>query len=404
MEDKSNPKPNGKRINTPNDSPGSPKKTRAAQTGSSGKARARKPTKKRGLPQQRRVQLAYLLLSVIAASLLLLLALIPDSENPALSRSESSRTEADDQEMPGGQDQPDQPGQPAQKPTQQPTRPAQPGQPDQPEKTEPADEGQGEAQEAPREEKQDAAPEVLTVHPLGDIEPAPPGTGTLYLVIDDVGYNIAQLERYLELPIPMTFALLPGLEHSQSAQERIAGSGSEMILHQPIEPVGDQDPGPGALYVGMQPEEMRRIINRNLDQLPKVIGVNNHMGSRGTADPQLMEALFSVLKGRNLFFLDSRTTAETVAAEIAEKAGLPFSERNVFLDNIEEQIEIEKALKAALELSRRQGYAVMIGHVWSQELASTLALWYAELEEHGYQFARLSSFFAEEHVHAGNGN
>ncbi len=224
------------------------------------------------------------------------------------------------------------------------------------------------------------------------------------MVIDDVGYNLEQLNTYLQLPIPMTFALLPGLEYSRAAQDRIAAEGAEMILHQPIEPVGDQDPGPGALYVGMPPEEMRRIINRNLEQLPKVIGVNNHMGSRGTADTQLMQALFSVLKGRNLFFLDSRTTAETVAPAVARQTGLQFSQRNVFLDNIEEQIEIEKALASALEVSRAQGYAVMIGHVWSRELASTLALWYAEIEERGYRFARISSFFAEEHVHAGNGN
>lgn len=365
MEDKSNPNSNGNSSNNPKTAPAKGRPSR-------GTTRTRKSSKRRGLPQHRRVQLAYLLLSIIAVSLLLLLLLIPEPDTAEETDEAIRRTDRIEDRTEGRED-----------PRETPP-------------TDPREDSREDPWEDPREE--------LLVQPLADIEPAPPGTGSLYLVIDDVGYDLDQLKTYLELPIPMTFALLPGLEHSQSAQAMIDDRGAEMILHQPIEPVGDQDPGPGALYVGMPPEELRNTINRNLDQLPKVIGVNNHMGSRGTADPQLMEAVFTVLKGRNLFFLDSRTTAETVAPTMAEKTGLPFSERHVFLDNVEEQVEIEKALKAALEISRRQGYAVMIGHVWSRELASTLALWYAEIEEQGYRFARLSSFFAEEHVHAGTGN
>ena len=376
-----------------------PKKSTGSDSTRGGASRRRGRSKRRGLPQHRRVQLAYLLLSIIAGSLLLLLILIPGGKEVVTDQSGAPQEQA-----PGPTPSERPPEQPAEQPVEPPA--------DRPPESEP--EPSGEEPEAtgpeardyptPDEAAEQEPDEEPVVQPLGDIKAAPPGTGTLYLVIDDVGYNLEQLESYLQLPIPMTFALLPGLEYSRQAQEMIAGHGADMILHQPIEPVGDQDPGPGALYVGMPPEELRSVVNRNLEQLPQVIGVNNHMGSRGTADPQLMEALFSVLKGRNLFFLDSRTTAETVAAAVARKTGLPFSERNVFLDNIEEQLEIERALASALEISRTQGYAVMIGHVWSRELASTLALWYAEIEEHGYQFARLSSFFAEEHVHAGNGN
>jgi uncharacterized protein len=356
----------------------------------------RKSTQKKKrtrLPQGLRVQIAYLLLTVIAVALFTLLILLPHGGEAGPVRSAPGREGRGDP-VAGAP-----PGYSPEKKQIEKTKPVQ-ERPDSPEPEVPPEEPRGAEQEPEQEPEQ----QKVAVHPLGTIEPAPAGAGILYLVIDDVGYNLEQLNTYLQLPIPMTFALLPGLEYSRAAQDRIAAEGAEMILHQPIEPVGDQDPGPGALYVGMPPEEMRRIINRNLEQLPKVIGVNNHMGSRGTADTQLMQALFSVLKGRNLFFLDSRTTAETVAPAVARQTGLQFSQRNVFLDNIEEQIEIEKALASALEVSRAQGYAVMIGHVWSRELASTLALWYAEIEERGYRFARISSFFAEEHVHAGNGN
>ncbi|MDZ7793585.1 MAG: divergent polysaccharide deacetylase family protein [Spirochaetia bacterium] len=347
--------------------------------------------KKKAPSQRRRVQLAYALLTLITVSLFILLVMLPrpDSQNLALDKDTERATEETTEGAIEGEESQQVESDPL---TVPPIL-------DEPESTDTDTDYPEETGEESISEE-----ERLLLHPLEHI-PAPPAKGgKLYLVIDDVGYSLEQLDNYLDLPIPMTFALLPGLEFSRAAQEQIARSGEEMILHQPIEPIGDEDPGPGALYVGMQPEEMRKIVNKNLDQLPRVIGVNNHMGSKGTANPELMEALFSVLKGRQLYFLDSRTTADTVGNRVAEKLGLPFSERNVFLDNIEDPLEIELALSSALEVARSQGYAVMIGHVWSRELASTLSLWYGKIEDRGYEFVHLSSFFAEEHVHAGNGN
>jgi len=364
--------------------------------------------KKKAPSQRRRVQLAYALLTLIAVSLFILLVLLPrpDSQDLADSVKNDGKESSTEMSTGGGESQQVESGPLEVSPSLDGA-----GTTD----IEGDDDDTGARIDEPEgypegyddktiSEESISKEEKLVLHPLENIPAPTAGGGKLYLVIDDVGYNLEQLDNYLDLPIPMTFALLPGLEFSRAAQEQIARSGEEMILHQPIEPLGDEDPGPGALYVGMQPEEMRKIVNKNLDQLPQVIGVNNHMGSKGTANPELMEALFSVLKGRQLYFLDSRTTAETVGNAVAEKLGLPFSERNVFLDNIEDSAEIELALSRALELAHSQGYAVMIGHVWSRELASTLSLWYGKIENRGYEFVHLSSFFAEEHVHAGNGN
>ncbi len=371
--------------------------TRSEQTTSSKDNTSRKTAKKRkkGVPQKQRVKIAYVLLSVIAVSLLALIILIPQSKDieKDIPVKEKDTGQAIEDAFPEEDVYPE----PVEEPDGQNISGAQ----EKKQTEKPEQKAEGYPTEDDGEPLDD---EQVSVHPLSTIEPAPSGKGTLYLVIDDVGYSAEQIDNFLNLPIPMTFALLPGLELSEYAQERIAEAGEEMILHQPIEPIGGQDPGPGALFVGMDPEDMRRIVNKNLDQLPKVIGVNNHMGSKGTANPQLMQALFSVLKGRHLYFLDSRTTAETVAPHIADQMGLPFSERNVFLDNSRDYLEIEKALKKALEISRTQGYAVMIGHVWCEELASTLALWYGEIEGQGYRFSHLSSFFTEEQVHASNGN
>lgn len=228
----------------------------------------------------------------------------------------------------------------------------------------------------------------------------------LYLVIDDVGYSIEQLDSFLAIPVPMTFAILPGLESTESAYRKIMDSGGEVMLHQPIEPVGDQDPGPGALYVNMQPQEIQRTVMDNLSQLPDAVGMNNHMGSKGTADFELMKSTLEQLYRVNpkLFFLDSRTTSQSVAEKVAESLQLPSTRRHVFLDNESSREAIEASLEEALETADEQGYVVMIGHVWCEELAATLALWYAEIEERGYEFAYMSSHFTEEVAHAGDGS
>jgi len=232
-----------------------------------------------------------------------------------------------------------------------------------------------------------------------------PARGIIYLVIDDVGYNLGQLEQFLALPFPVTYAVLPQLDYTVSSYRRITDSGNEVILHQPFEPVGDQDPGPGALYVEMEPDRVRRTLVENLSQLPEAVGMNNHMGSKGTADERLLESVMIELKsrGKGFYFLDSRTTAETLVEKLAEKHRVLHSGRNVFLDNSPEPEDIREALEASLEIAEERGFVVMIGHVWSDELAEQLALWYEDVQRRGFVFAHLSSFFFEEAVHAGTG-
>lgn len=229
--------------------------------------------------------------------------------------------------------------------------------------------------------------------------------GFLYLVIDDVGYNLDQLEQFLALPIPITYAILPQIDHTVSSYRRILNAGEEVILHQPFEPVGDQDPGPGALYVDMEPDFVRRTLRENLSQLPEAVGMNNHMGSRGTADGALLDQVMLELRsrGRGFYFLDSRTTAESRVEEIAEKHSILHSGRNVFLDNSTDPEDIRAALESSLEMADTRGFVVMIGHVWCPELATELSLWYEDVRRRGYVFSHLSTHFYEEAVHAGPG-
>ncbi len=232
-----------------------------------------------------------------------------------------------------------------------------------------------------------------------------PLKGVLYLVIDDVGYSLSQLENFLAIPVPITYAILPRLDHTVSSYRRIVESGNDVILHQPMEPLGDQDPGPGALYVNMPPESIKTILNENLDQLPEAVGMNNHMGSKGTSDEFLMDQVMSEIRNRkrDFYFLDSRTTAETIVEKVAEEHRVFHSGRNVFLDNVSEKEAIKAALESALKIAEEKGSVVMIGHVWSEELAANLDVWYEDIRKRGFIFSHLSSFFSREEAHAGIG-
>ncbi len=228
--------------------------------------------------------------------------------------------------------------------------------------------------------------------------------GRLYIVLDDVGYERDKLDLFLQLPIPITYAILPGLSATGESAEMIEEAGGVYILHQPMEPGGDQDPGPGAVLEKMEENEVRLVLEENLKQLPKARGINNHMGSKVTANPKVMKSVLSTLKERELYFLDSRTTADTVAAKIAGDIHIDFTERNVFLDNESSEEYIGKALDEGMRIAHERGYAVLIGHVWSEELYRVLSRRSGEIEEAGYRFAYIDELFERETADARTGD
>ncbi len=217
--------------------------------------------------------------------------------------------------------------------------------------------------------------------------------GRLIFVIDDVGNNIFQLKPFLSLPFKITFAILPGLPYTEEAARMIHNAGKEYILHQPMDSVNGNNPGPGVLHIGMSRETVERIVTENLSILPLAAGVNNHMGSAGTADEDLMISLFTVLKEKGMFFLDSRTTSKSVGAKVALITGLPFAERSVFLDNNKEKKAIKESVEKGVEISEKKGHAVMIGHIWSSELAEVLLELYPALLEDNYTLNNLTELF-----------
>jgi polysaccharide deacetylase 2 family uncharacterized protein YibQ len=190
-------------------------------------------------------------------------------------------------------------------------------------------------------------------------------------VLDDCGQRLDLMERAVRSRAPLTFAVIPHLPHSRASAERAFAAGHEVIVHQPMQPEsGDEDPGEGALTSGMKPEQVRRILRESFADVPHAVGLNNHMGSRATADPALMAAVASSLKAMDgeLFFLDSRTSARTVARSAAASRGVRTAERAVFLDNDLSPAAIRSELDRLLRLAAENGEAVGIGHLKPETL------------------------------------
>ncbi len=214
---------------------------------------------------------------------------------------------------------------------------------------------------------------------------------SLVLVIDDVGYNLDGLKPFLDIPVPITFAVLPQLDYSKESARLIAEAGQEIILHLPLESQSGQNPGPGTLRSDMSNRDLRRELERNVDSVPGLVGMNNHMGSRGTEDVRIVREVLQFASERSMLFLDSRTTAQSVVPLMAEAVEIPFIERDVFLDNQKEKAYIMDAIEQGKAVARQKGHAVLIGHVWTEELAEVLLENYDFILDEGYDFATLST-------------
>jgi polysaccharide deacetylase 2 family uncharacterized protein YibQ len=184
------------------------------------------------------------------------------------------------------------------------------------------------------------------------------------IIIDDIGYDRQLASGFLALNVPLTFSILPMGPFNHSIIDKALANDVEIMLHQPMEPGGypSVNPGPGALLTSMTPDELIAQLNANLDRLPQVKGVNNHMGSKLTASSEQMRQVFTVLKKRHLFFVDSRTTADTLCRPSAELLKLPFAERDVFIDHLQTRDFIRKQLKLLVKRAKNQGYAIGIAH------------------------------------------
>lgn len=191
-----------------------------------------------------------------------------------------------------------------------------------------------------------------------------PGSGPrLAIIIDDLGGDLAPAEALLKLRYPLTLSILPSQPHSAEIADETFRRGDQVMLHLPMEFEGHAaKPEAVELRVGMGDGEVDRLLGQMLEAVPHAAGINNHEGSRATTDPALMADVMAVLRERNLFFIDSRTTAATVAYDAARQAGVRAASRNVFLDDIETREAILRQIELAERDARKEGSAIAIGH------------------------------------------
>jgi polysaccharide deacetylase 2 family uncharacterized protein YibQ len=236
-------------------------------------------------------------------------------------------------------------------------------------------------------------PEKPTVTPgeLPEIEgPPPPGDGaTVALVIDDLGRSVADVRRIEALGVPITYAVLPYESHTRQVVAALRAKGEEMILHLPMQPENGANPGPGALTVIMSRSELAAATRRALAAVPGAVGMNNHMGSRLTADRTSMDAVLRVVGKRGLYFLDSRTTPASVAFRTARALDIPAAERQVFLDPDPRREAVRYQFRRLLSVARKEGSGIAIGHPHPETLL-VLEQEVPEAVRRGYRFVPVS--------------
>jgi polysaccharide deacetylase 2 family uncharacterized protein YibQ len=241
-----------------------------------------------------------------------------------------------------------------------------------------------------------AKPELDRKVPVGKVIPAKilavdvhPKMPRIAILIDDLGYNRQGMESSLALPYEVALAILPETPFALPTALTAKEQGRITLLHAPMENQRELKLGPGGLYANMTEHQLKATLNKDLDGLPGIQGVNNHMGSLLTTKADSMKWVMEVLKGRSLFFIDSLTSPKSVAKKTAQEYGLKTVSRDVFLDNIRTEKAIDKQFSRLIKRARRHGSALAIGHPYPETMAY-LKKRLNHLEADGVRLVRLS--------------
>lgn len=219
-----------------------------------------------------------------------------------------------------------------------------------------------------------APPDLKISHP--HLAPLPPKSPTVCLIMDDVGRDRDLLHRLADIPFPITVSVLPDLTFTRESAEWAHGHGFEVMLHMPMQPeqITGEDAGSDALYVSMNRRQLEWATQKALSEVPYAVGVNNHMGSRFTQDRAKLRIVMRVLAEEHLYFVDSRTTAESVAYQLAQEKGIPSSERSLFLDDAHDVVPISQRFRELIQTARENGEAVGICHFRPETIAVLTSL------------------------------
>ena len=218
------------------------------------------------------------------------------------------------------------------------------------------------ARPAPQQRLSSASLPVAKPHEAA--APRLKGAGQVAIIIDDMGSSMQELQALLSIELPLTFSVIPSLSHAKGVAEAAHGAGSEVMVHMPMEPEGypKQRLEKIGLLLAMENPEIEQRVESYFRSVPFAAGANNHMGSRFTQNAEKMEVVLKVLKGRGVFFVDSRTSPASVGYQRARALGLKCGTRQVFLDNVQDEAAIVKQLEEVAAIARKRGQAIAICH------------------------------------------
>lgn len=220
------------------------------------------------------------------------------------------------------------------------------------------------------------------------------------LVIDDMGESLHKAQKLIQtFGDDITLSILPYCHYTHETAELASKRGLEFMLHLPMEPVGypEVDPGPGSLYVNMDKAEIESVLRDDIRQIPGLVGVNNHMGSRFTSHAPGMRVVFRELKQRDLFFMDSLTIAASKGKEVGRRVGLTVVSRDIFIDNEQEVESILFQLKKAEQYAKQHGKALVIGHPYPETIQA-LDKW-SRTRDSDVQLCKLSDLIPSDGQH-----
>jgi len=205
--------------------------------------------------------------------------------------------------------------------------------------------------------------EIMAPAPASTPAPSEAGSARLAIILDDLGNDRSAAQAIFAMPYPLTISVLPNHPHSVEIAQEAHRRGFQVMLHLPMESMREERPETRELRRGMSAHDVSALVGDLLQAVPDVAGVNNHQGSQSTADAALMDELMPVLREHKLFYVDSRTTAATVAYDTAQRCGVRSGFRNVpFLDDVPEVGAVRKQVQLALRDARKKGDAIAIGH------------------------------------------
>ncbi|WP_285889077.1 divergent polysaccharide deacetylase family protein [Paenibacillus glycanilyticus] len=216
------------------------------------------------------------------------------------------------------------------------------------------------------------------------------------IVIDDFGNGMDGTEEMLKLPVKFTVAIMPFMPTTQKDAEEAHRLGHDVIVHMPMEPNKGLKKwlGPGAITADLSDAEIRKRVEEAIDNVPYAVGMNNHMGSKITADERIMRIVLTVCKERGLFFLDSRTTFKTVVPKVTEELGVPALGNDVFLDDVYTEQHVAKQITLAKKHLESHDTCIVIGHVGpsGKKTAAVLKASIPSMQSDGHvEFVKLSN-------------